>query len=309
LFDLIKLLFGLVLLVVGAEYVVSRGVRIAKELRIPTVIVGLTIVSFGTSAPELCVSLMAAMEGSTELALSNVNGSNIANVALVLGVASLIAPLPINPQRIGIVLGAMVLLQVVLVGLLYDGVLSRPDGLLLVCAGVIYNGYVARTARRARGEHLGEPDSSRSPWMADVLVILGALAALIYGANLMVDGAVGIANVLELSERFIGLTVVAIGTSAPELATAISCARRGETEMAVGNTIGSNIFNIAFVLGITAMLVPIPLGDTFMMNDVFMALGLSILLMCMAYVGRINRPMGGTFLGLYILYMVTTLGG
>jgi cation:H+ antiporter len=102
---------------------------------------------------------------------------------------------------------------------------------------------------------------------------------------------------------------VAIGTSAPELATAISCARRGETEMAVGNTIGSNIFNIAFVLGITAMLVPIPLGDTFMMNDVFMALGLSILLMCMAYVGRINRPMGGTFLGLYILYMVTTLGG
>lgn len=297
------------LLVVGAEYVVSRGVRIAKELRIPTVIVGLTIVSFGTSAPELCVSLMAAMEGSTELALSNVNGSNIANVALVLGVASLVAPLPINRQLIGIDLGVMVLLQVVLVGLLYDGLLSRTDGLLLVFAGVIYNGYVARTARRSRGERLGDQDLSRNPWVADVLVILGALVALVCGANLLVDGAVGIANTLGLSERFIGLTVVAFGTSAPELATAISCARRGETEMAVGNTIGSNIFNIAFVLGITAMVVPIPLGDTFMMNDVFMALGLSVSLMCMAYVGRISRRMGGTFLGLYILYMVTTLGG
>jgi len=309
LFDFILLLIGLVLLVVGAEYVVSSGVRIAKTLGIPTVVVGLTIVSFGTSAPELFISLMAALEGSTDLALSNVNGSNIANVALVLGAASLIAPLPVNQERIGTDLRVMVLLQVALVGLLSDGSLSRFDGLVLVCVGIAYNVYVARTARRARQGVHDEEKVQKNSWLADALVVMTALVAFVYGADLMVNGAVGIAETFGFSERFIGLTVVAIGTSAPELATAISCARRNETELAVGNTIGSNIFNVAFVLGLTAMVVPISLASVFMMNDVYMALGLSAVLMFTAYFGRVNRTIGTIFLSIYVLYMVSTLGG
>jgi cation:H+ antiporter len=309
LFDFITLLVGLVLLVVGAEYVVSRGVRIAKALRIPTVVVGLTIVSFGTSAPELFISLMAALEGSTELALSNVNGSNIANIALVLGVVSLVAPLPINHQRIRTDLWVMLLLEATLIGLILDGEISQLDGLVLVVVGVAYNIHLGRSARKSRGEDATESKSvTQSSWLADGLVIIVALVALVSGAYLMVDGAVGIANTLGFSERVIGLTVVAIGTSVPELATAISCARRNDTDMAVGNTIGSNIFNVAFVLGITAMVMPIPLSNFAIMHDMYMALGLSIVLMAAAHYGRVNRRIGVTFLGLYFIYMVTALG-
>lgn len=305
----VSLVGGLIALVFGANTIVTRGGRLAMAFRVPALVVGLTIVAFGTSAPELTVSITAAFRASTEMALSNVNGSNIANIALVLGVASMIRPLTVQRSLLRRDISSLIVMQCAVLILFIDGVIDQTDGAILLMAGVAYNVWLFHDVLKGRSR-LDEVDNigeSRQIW-ADVFFLLGGLAILLIGAHFMVDGAVGLAHYFNMSERYIGLTVVALGTSAPELVTAIVCARRGEVEMAVGNSIGSNILNITMVLGITAMLCPIEVSHAGVTADILVALCMALCLVPFAMFGGLGRRSGIVLVGSYICYLSLMTG-
>ncbi|MEZ5235532.1 MAG: calcium/sodium antiporter [Acidimicrobiales bacterium] len=268
---------GLVLLVGGAELLVRGAAALAARAGVDPVIIGLTVVAFGTSAPELAVSLASAAGGDEEVALGNVVGSNIANILLILGVSALIGTLVVA-QRIvrldvPIVLGVTV--AVVLMSL--DGGIGRIDGFLLVAGVLTYTGWLVRDARResaaVRAEYGTSMDELEGaavdkPLAVQLGMTIGGLVVLVVGAQLLVGGAVSIAGSLGVSDLVIGLTVVAVGTSLPELATSVTAARRGERDLAVGNVIGSNLFNLLAVLGAAALAGgPLDVGRTAMRVD------------------------------------------
>jgi len=252
---------GIVVLIVGADALVSGASRIAQHFKIPPLIIGLTIVALGTSAPEITVSTTAALGGNTELALGNVVGSNIFNVLLILGLAAVILPLSVHVSLIRQEVPVMVGLSLLLFALVFDGLLSRLDAALLLVTGVVYLALLITQARRAvaiaENSLVASPDENR--WLARVpavvLIILG-LAGLVGGAQLLVLGATGIALSFGVSELVVGLTVVAIGTSLPEVAASVAAALKGQRDMAIGNVIGSNIFNIALCLGFAGVVAP-----------------------------------------------------
>jgi len=299
------LLIGLVMLVVGAEMLVRGGGQLALSLRVPALVVGLTIVAFGTSTPELLVSVTAAMQASTEMALGNVNGSNIANIALVLGLAALVRPLVVERTLMRRDVPSCLALQLMVPALCYDGILSRGDGFILLGGGVVYNVWLLYEALRGRAPALDDDldlddDSSA---VKHVMMLVVGIAILVVGAVVFVDGAEGVARAFELSDRFIGLTVVALGTSAPEIATAVASARRGETDLAVGNSLGSNLLNIAMVLGLTSIISPIVIHDTGAFRDMGAAVFATLLLIPFVLKGRVSRPEGGLLVVAYLGYM------
>ncbi len=301
-FTLLILLVGLVMLVTGAEMLVRGGGAMAMALRVPALVVGLTIVAFGTSTPELMVSITAALSQSTEMALANVNGSNIANIALVLGAASLTRPLTVERTLMRREIPFCFGLQLLVPLLCIDGSLTRFDGVLLLLGGVIYNTWLLYEALRGRTPV--DDDPQVTAWTRHLVVLVGGLVVLIVGANLFVEGAVGIAERLHLSDRFIGLTVVALGTSAPEVATAIVSARRGEVDLAVGNSLGSNLLNISMVLGITAIMAPIHLTDSGAWTDMAAAMCATLLLLPFVLKGSMSRIEGGILVTGYAAYLV-----
>lgn len=309
------LLLGLAMLIGGAELLVRGGGALALALKVPALIVGLTVVAFGTSAPELAVSVSAALgeDGSTEAALANITGSNIANILLVLGVASLVRPLVVDRSLIKREIPAVLLLQLMipLMCFLNDDI-NRLEGLVLLGGGLLYNGLLIRQALRDRSDALAEeaehtdviPTSPGSVALQVVLVVAG-LAILVFGARLFVDGAFAIATWLEFSPRFIGLTVIALGTSAPEIVTGALSAWRGETELALGNSIGSNILNISMVLAVTAIIKPIGFDDQGTWIDLLVANGCTLLLVPIVLAtGRIGRVSGGLMIAAYVIYLV-----
>ena len=244
------------MLVAGAELLVRGGGNLAIALRIPALVVGLTIVAAGTSAPELMVSVIAALQASTDVAISNVNGSNIANILFVLGVAAMIRPLMVNRSLLRRDIPVVIGFQVVVLLLAFDGVLSQIDGVIFVALGVAYDGWLLYSVLKGgdTDADVEEFEISDGPLYKHAAFVVVGLVVLVVGANLFVEGAVAIAKTFGLSDRFIGLTVIALGTSAPEAATAMAASRNNESEMAVGNSVGSNILNIAMVLGITAII-------------------------------------------------------
>lgn len=310
-YDLFLVAAGLVLLFVGGEGLVRGSVAIAERLGISKLLIGLVIVGFGTSTPELLVSVNAALDGAPEIALGNIVGSNIANVLLIVGVAAVITPI-LGWERTA-VREALVatLVSLVAFSLVQGSIITRIEGvaMLVVLAGYLYSSYwlekrdrAARTFQHEAEEFEDIPLSR--PWLAPVLVI-GGIAALVFGADMLVEGAVNIARDFGVPDAVIGLSLVAIGTSLPELATAIVAAIRRHADVVLGNVIGSNIFNILAILGVTVVIQPIEVTERFRTIDTPVMLGASLLLLALLFATKsIGRLWGALMLVAYASYMV-----
>ena len=265
--DILFLVGGLALILVGANALTDGAAAVAKRFNISDLVIGLTIVAFGTSAPELVISSMAALGGSAEMAIGNVVGSNIFNVLMIIGVTSCVMPIKVEQgimsKEIPLVILASLVITALAYDILFDGgasnIISRIDGLILLGFFLIFLRYTFAIARNGGDEAEGEKIKEMPIWKS-VLFIAGGLAGLIYGGELFVDGASGIASALGVSESIIGLTIVACGTSLPELATSVTAALKKNPGIAIGNVIGSNLFNIFFVLGCSATISPLPMG-------------------------------------------------
>jgi cation:H+ antiporter len=306
------LLLGILLLVLGAELLVRGASRIALRFRVPRLVVGLSIVAFGTSAPELAVSTSAALSGQPDVALGNVVGSNTFNVLLVLGLSALLAPLRISARLIRIDVPVMIAVSGVLLAMAWNGLLGRIEGLTLLAGFAAYLVYLYRSGRSEASEADAETEDQRSPptgasaalaW--NIVFILSGIGLLVLGSRLLVASARDIATQLGVSELMIGLTVVAAGTSLPELATSVVAAARGERDIAVGNVVGSNIFNILAILGVAATIAPdgiaaSPAAVTF---DIPVMTAVAFLCLPVFFLrGEIARWEGAVFVGYYAAY-------
>ena len=261
------LIGGLALILLGANALTDGAAAVAKKFRISDLVIGLTIVAFGTSAPELVISVMSALGGSADMAIGNVVGSNIFNVLMIIGVTAMVLPIKVGEstmsKEIPLVILSSIVLAVMANDVLLDGgisnIISRIDGLILLGFFLIFLRYTFAIARNGGDETEGEKIKEMPIWKS-VLFIVGGLAGLVFGGQLFVDGASGIATTLGVSESTIGLTIVAGGTSLPELATSVTAALKKNSGIAIGNVIGSNLFNIFFVLGCSATINPLPMG-------------------------------------------------
>ncbi len=306
---------GLALLIVGAEGLVRGASRTALGLGISPLVVGLTVVAFGTSAPELAVSIQSALAGPSgaDVALGNVVGSNIANVLLILGISAAITPLVVQQQLIRLDVPLMIGVSIMVFIMAMDGVISRIDGLILFSGIVIYTVFAIRQSRRETAEieqeyreefDVGKPQSI-TDWLKNIGLIIGGLALLVLGAGWLVDGAISFARMFGVSELVIGLTIVAVGTSLPEIATSIVAALRGERDIAVGNVVGSNIFNLLSVLGLTSIVAPagVNVASAALNFDIPVMIAVAVACLPIFFTGRlIARWEGWLFLGYYIAY-------
>lgn len=312
---LLMLAAGLVLLVLGAEMLVKGASRLAAVIGISPLVIGLTIVAFGTSAPELAVSVGAAWSGSADLALGNVVGSNIFNVLFILGLSALIAPLVVAQQLVRLDVPLMIgaSLVVLLMGL--NGNIERWEGLLLFGGIVAYTVFLIRQSRKETNpqvqaeyaEAFGDDKAGGKHHLLNGVYILGGLALLVLGSNWLVNGAVQIAQHFGVSELVIGLTIVAAGTSLPEVATSVIASIRGERDIAVGNVVGSNLFNLLSVLGLSSIVSPagISVPDSAVQFDIPVMIGVALLCLPVFFTGyRISRWNGALFLFFYVAYTV-----
>ncbi|MCB0664725.1 MAG: calcium/sodium antiporter [Saprospiraceae bacterium] len=311
---LIYLLFivGFYVLIKGADLLVAGASSVAKKLQISNIVIGLTIVAFGTSAPEFIVNIFASAKGDTELAIGNVIGSNIANILLILGIAAIINPLVTREntvwKEIPLSLLAAVMLGILANDARLDGVsfsaLTRTDGLTLLAFFAIFLYYsfgIARVNADSEGEEIQELGKWKS-----VLYILFGLTGLVFGGKWIVDGAIRIAENFQVSQSLIGLTIVAIGTSLPELATSAVAAYRRQTDIAIGNVVGSNIFNVFWILGFSSLINPLPF-DPGADVDVMMTIVSSLLLFLIMFIGKkhtVERWQGVVMVSLYITYII-----
>jgi cation:H+ antiporter len=297
---------GLLLLYLGAESLVRGGASLALKLGIAPLVVGLTVVAFGTSAPEMVVSVSAGVSGKSEIALGNVVGSNICNIGLILGLSAMLRPMKVQQQLVRFDVPIMIGTSLALIALLIDGHLSRIDGVLLAAALGVYLWVLIAGARREQdvvSEAITETiEISTLPLPRAILSVIGGLALLILGGKLFVDGAVALAETMGISERVIGLTVVAVGTSLPELATSMVAAWKKESDLSIGNVVGSNIFNVLAILGITAAVRPVS-GAGFDQLDFGVMLAFAILLLPLARTGfSLTRLEGALMLAGYVGY-------
>ena len=259
------LIAGLLLLIAGGNYLVKGGVAVAKRFKVPTLIIGMTIVAFGTSSPEFIVSLQSALQGHPEISIGNVVGSNIANIGLILGITALILPMAVNRTSVKIDIPFLIFCSLLFFTLAQDNLITRGEGLIFVILLVlftllsIYKGKKENPTETPTEEPVKEdaPKEKELNMIGAIIMIIASCAALTFGANLLIDSAVSIAKDFGVSERVISVTLVAFGTSIPELATSIMAAFRKENDIAIGNVVGSNIFNILFVIGCSALITPI----------------------------------------------------
>ncbi|WP_304617197.1 sodium:calcium antiporter [Paracoccus sp. (in: a-proteobacteria)] len=296
----ILLIAGLAALFVGGEALVRGAVGIARRLAIPPLLIGLTVVGFGTSTPELLVSVDAALRGVPDIAIGNIIGSNIGNILLILGLAALIWPIRIMGDTLRRDTAVMMGAALVLLPAFWPGELGRPAGLALV-AGLV--GFLLLSFLRPGSDQPAEDDAPPPRLWLSLIWVAAGLAALMLGARWLVDGATTIARDLGLSEAFIGLSIVAIGTSLPELATSLVAALRRQSEIAIGNIVGSNIFNVLGILGITAVIQPIPVADRFLTLDLPVMIAVSALLTVLLMRPRIGRLTGLGLLAGYAAYV------
>ena len=308
--SLVKLVIGFFLLVKGADAFVDGASSVAKKLRIPAFVIGLTIVAFGTSAPELAVSITAAMKGSNDIAIGNVVGSNIFNTLVVLGTSAAITPIAVDRGMIKkdypLSIFAAVLLGVLAMDTIFfkaDAMsLGRVDGIILLIA---FAGFMVMTVKAGmEGRSEAEEVSEVMPVMKSIIFIVLGLAGIVWGGDLSVEGAKEIARFFGLSEAIIGLTIVAVGTSLPELVTSIIAAKKGESDIAVGNVIGSNIFNIFLILGASSAILPMNVSGTYLYD-----IGMLIAVMVLTYLPiaktkKVSRGMGIAMVLVYVAYTV-----
>ncbi|PWE41701.1 conjugal transfer protein TraR [Pseudomonas prosekii] len=302
---MLELFGGLLLLIAGAELMVRAAVRLAARLHVRPLIIGLTIVALGSSAPQMAVSLQAMLAHNQDIAVGSVIGSSIFNILVILGLSALIIPLRVSRQVVRLDIPLMIGASLLVCLLAWNEELSRTDGIILLAALVLYLGLLLRQSQHSARPHSSQPTTPRAPWVSSLLMIVAGLAMLVYAGHLLLGAAVSVATDLGLSERIIGLTVVAVSTSLPVLATSLIAALRGQREIAVGNVIGSNLFNLLGVLGLTALVAPAPLSvsPNALDFDLPVMLGVAVLCLPVFYSGyRVTRAEGLLFLGLYLAY-------
>ena len=297
----VVLIAGMLLLVKGADYFVDGSASVAKILKVPSLIIGLTIVALGTSLPEASVSITASIAGNNELALSNIIGSNIFNTLVVVGCSAMIAPFIMDRDIIKRDLIINLIVSVSLCLFIFDGILGRMDGILLLIGLVTFMMVLIRSVMRYDvEEEIGE---SFSISKSIILIVIGVVA-IILGGNFVVNGASDIARQWGMSETLIGLTIVSIGTSLPELVTSVVAARKGESSLSLGNAIGSNILNVLFILGISGTLTPIAAVSENII-DVAVLIGIAVFILILSRLNdKMTRTKAAIFIGLYAIYMI-----
>ena len=311
-------LAGLVLLTGGGELLVRGATALAQLAGLTPAVIGLTVVAMGTSLPELVVSIIAALADQPDLTVGNVVGSNIFNTAAILGVTAMVFPLPVRGGVVRLEWPFMFVASIAALLLVRDGVLDRLEGGAFVVALVLFVAYTVHLARRevaaseeaALAEEVAERTLPRRarPVATALAVVLGGVLLLVVGGRLLVDGAVEIARGLGVSERVIGLTIVAAGTSAPELATSIVAALRRHADVAVANIVGSNIFNVLGILGLSALVTPLPISGAMIASDFWWMLGTALLILPLMYTRRqIERWEGAVLVAVYLLYVYLLL--
>jgi cation:H+ antiporter len=313
---LIFFILGFILLSFGADVLVRGAASLAEILGISRLLVGLTIVAFGTSAPELAVNIQSAVLDKPDIAVGNVIGSNILNILLVLGVAAIIAPLGVHKRLTRLEVPLMIGVSFLLLFLAYDGLLSHWDGLLLASGIVFYSIFAIRTARQPcepseieskKSEDDFETEMSSMNILKQIFFVVAGLGLLVLGSNWLVDGAIELARYFGISELIIGLTIISIGTSLPELATVIAATIRNEQELVVGNIIGSNLFNILMVLGFTSLIAPngLAVSHEAIVFDIPIMIAVALACLPIFFAGYlIERWEGGLFLAYYVAYTV-----
>ena len=312
---LVLLVFGFVFLIKGADYLVQGSSSLAKKLRVSDLIIGLTIVALGTSTPELVVNLVASFRGTADLAIGNVLGSNIANILLILGVSATIYPLVVHKNTVYKEIPFALLAVLALFFLVNDqdlasqkaNLLSRGDGLVLLLFFLIFMYYVFSVAvsKPNSEDAVLEEDIEVLPMWQSWMMIIAGILGLVFGGQWVVDSAVAIAKMLGVGEKLIGLTIVAIGTSLPELVTSAMAAYRQKTDIAVGNVVGSNIMNILFILALTAVVSPLSFSNDLQV-DLWMVIGVTVLLFLALFVGKrrlLERWQGVVFIVVYLMYI------
>ena len=303
--DLVKIIAGLALLYYGGNYLVTSSVRLARVLKISPFAIGATVIAFGTSAPELAVALLASLEGNPELAMGNVIGSNIANIGLVLGLTALLTPLSIGPDRLRRESAPLLFASLLIVVIAWNLEINRSEGFFMVC---LLGLYIWRSF--SHKEDIVEEMEDEAPLFAgkdlyfQILLIIVGLGLLVGGAEFLVAGGVGIARNLGISEWFIGITIVAIGTSLPEIVSSMIAAKRGHGEMAIGNIFGSNIFNILMVLGLTAIIHPLHINEP-IQPDLLITFAITGLLLGMIRFGNhsLGKLKGVVLILVYCVYI------
>lgn len=301
------ILLSLLILFAGAECLVLGSSSIASRLGVSPLIIGLTIVAFGTSSPELVVSVKAALAGQGDIALGNVLGSNSFNIGVILGLTALICPIPVHLQIIRFDSPIALVVALILPLMMLDGVLTRIEGALLFVALLSYifwNIHITRKQEKLTVADIDEiPSKSKRHWSIDLAMIVGGLILLLFGSNLLVDNSILVAKSLNVSDAVIGLTIVAAGTSMPELATSVLAALRKQPDIAIGNVVGSNIFNIVGILGIAGFVAPIN-SNSINPMDYLMVILYSVLLLPLIFTGRKLIRIEGVFLlSVYGIYL------
>lgn len=305
--DYLLLLMGLTVLLVSGEFLVRGGVSLARRFQISTLVVGMTVVSMGTSAPELVVSLKAVLSGKADFSTGTVIGSNISNMALVLGLTALVLPIAVNRRSTFFDWPVMFLATLLFYGVVFrDAELGTVEGVFFVALLVAYVWYSVVHSRKQSRKNKTESLQPAYSLAVSVVVIIASVIGLRYGATWLVEGASGIASSFGVSDYIISVTVVAFGTSVPELATSLVAAFRKETDISIGNILGSNLFNILGILGVTAMVKPIQVNQQILDFDIFWLGGICLLLLATMIpfkTGRINRWEGGLLLSSYLGYL------
>jgi len=310
--EIIYFVAGMAFLIVGAEALVKGASRLAAVLGISPLVIGLTVVAFGTSSPELAVSIKAALSDQASIAVGNVVGSNIFNVLFILGLSAVIVPLVVSQQLVRLDVPLMIAFSVIVLFFSLDGKFGRTDGLMLVASLVIYVCFLMYQSRRESAEVKGEyakefgiegrPNRS---WFKNIVLVLSGLALLVLGSRWLVDSAVSFAQYLGISELIVGLTIVAAGTSLPEVVTSVTAAIRGERDIAVGNIVGSNIFNIMGVLGFASIVAPTGIEVSSAVSRFDIPVMIVVAFACLPIFftgGVISRKEGALFLGYYVTY-------
>ncbi|MBE4906839.1 calcium/sodium antiporter [Bacillus luteolus] len=306
------LLVGFGLLIKGADYFVDGASKIAQFLRVSPMLIGLTIVAFGTSAPEASVSFIAAFEGNSDVAIGNVVGSNIFNATFILGVTAVVFPLAVQNDTIRKEIPFALLAAVALLFLISDvqlqyadiNLITRTEGIILLLFFAVFLYYVFEMARNNRSQVDENPVvTEKKTWVKNILLTIGGLAGIVFGGSLVVENSIEIALALGMSETLVGLTIVAVGTSLPELVTSITAALKKQTEIAIGNIVGSNIFNIFFILGASATIHPLAV-DPKIFQDMWLMIIVSILLLFLSRTHfKISKKEGGFLAIIYIVYL------
>ncbi|MBN1253107.1 MAG: calcium/sodium antiporter [Bacteroidales bacterium] len=311
--EYVKFISGLIILIFSGKYLVEGGVSLAKHFNISTLVIGVTVVAFGTSAPELIVSVNAAISGSPEIAFGNIVGSNIANIGLVLAITAILIPIPVNRISFRFDWPFMMLASILLFVFTFNDVISFYEGLILFLILIVFIYFAVSKGNVKKDEaKVNETDEPKFKLILSVIIIVISSFGLAFGADFLVDGASSIATSWGVSKRVISITIVAFGTSVPELTASVIAAFNKETDISIGNIIGSNIFNIMAVLGITSMVKEIPIDHIAFSFDIIWMLFVSVLLFLFIFPFKtiyLNRAEGMLLLLSYIIYISLVLGG